>query len=207
MTPAQRIDREEFERDSADALQRALAYAKAKREAERNRVLKFIHGKAPAGNFSSNIKNSLGVFGRPARQYTVNGLTMSIDMWARHLGLTSSALLARKKRLGSYEAAIKAGSERLPNRVAQRITYNGQSLTIREWAEQLGVQTATIYRRMNSGHSPVEAIAMGVRKPANANDNTAPGVVSNFPASQGTGAGSTLQETPEITFSEKAKSQ
>jgi hypothetical protein len=34
-----------------------------------------------------------------------------------------------------------------------------------------------------------------------ANDN-ALGVVSNFWALQGTGAGSTLQETPEITFSE-----
>jgi len=209
MTPAQRIDREEFQRDSADALQRALAYAKAKREAERNRVLKCISGKAPSGSFSPNVKyQPRPLFGKPAKQYTVDGLTMSIESWAGHLGLSTATLYNRKKRLGSYEAAIQAGSERQPSRVAQRIAFDGKFLTVREWAEFFGIEIGVIYRRMSSGYSPTEAIAMGKSGPrgprpkaANANDNT-PGAVSNFPAIKGTGAGSTSQETPEITFSE-----
>ena len=38
------------------------------------------------------------------------------------------------------------------------ITYNGETLTVTEWAEKLGKNPKTIFNRLYSGWSPIEAI-------------------------------------------------
>ncbi|WP_320202370.1 hypothetical protein [Agrobacterium rosae] len=91
-----------------------------------------------------------------------------------------------------------------------RFEYDGKTLTIAEWSELSGVNAVTIRQRLRNGWAISRAIekadgrATRVRisgkRPARR-----PGVSSVFGRSKGTGGGSTLQETPNITFSGKAE--
>ncbi|MBY2941414.1 hypothetical protein HF264_17110 [Rhizobium leguminosarum] len=148
MTPAERarqIDKQEFETECKAARDRALAYANHCRQREQQRVQTWI-------GVTKNVVNKVNQlqFSDRAHRHTVNGESKTLVEWANVLGITPKALLRRRRRLGSMEAAVAfqpAG----------------------RWAKR-----------------------------------PAPGVSSNFAPSKGTGAGSTAQETPKITFSEKA---
>lgn len=148
MTPAERarqIDKEEFAAESQAARERAFAYSKHCRQREQQRVRAWM-------GITKNVVNKvnqLHVSDR-AHRHTVNGQTKTLVEWADVLGITPKALLGRRRKLGSMEAAIA-------------FQPTGR------WAKRPD-----------------------------------PGVVSNFAPSEGTGAGSTAQETPKITFSEKA---
>src|SRR5690606_31396623 len=80
-------------------------------------------------------------------------------------------------------------------------TVNGVSKTLRKWAEHAGVTYGTLFARLRSGRTLAEAIAMpkGQHRPKGA------GVSRDFKASMGTGAGSTLQATQNITSKETAQ--
>ena len=74
-------------------------------------------------------------------------------------------------------------------------TYRGQRWLIAELAEITGVPAQTIRKRLADGWTTEQALGMPTPKQRRA------GVVSNLPAFEGTGAGRTVQETPNITFS------
>jgi hypothetical protein len=148
MTPAEharQIDKQEFDADCKTARERAFNYAERCRQLEQQRVQAWMG----VTNTVIHKTSQLHVSDR-AHRHTVNGETKSLVQWANVLGITPNALLCRRRKLGSMEAAV-----------AFRPTGR--------WAR-----------------------------------HDAPGVASNFPPSEGTGAGSTAQETPKITFSEEA---
>ena len=143
MTPAEQsrqIDREEFEAESMAARQRAIAHAKACRKLEKQKVRAWMKADEPV--------EPTFVLGCKPTFHCVNGEYRTFEQWANYLGIKKKALLTRRHKLGSLEAAIAMGG---PQRPGKR-----------------------------------------------------PGVSSDFAPSKGTGAGSTAQETPKITFSEKA---
>ncbi|MBM3089253.1 hypothetical protein GFB56_00265 [Ensifer sp. T173] len=82
---------------------------------------------------------------------------------------------------------------------AHRHTVNGQTRTLIEWASIVGITPQALLHRRRKLGSMAAAIAF---QPTGRWAKPAPGVVSNLPTSKGTGAGSTAQESPEITFSE-----
>lgn len=101
-------------------------------------------------------------------------------------------------------------------------TFDGITKTIRQWSDHLGISDVTLTKRLRSGW-PLDRVFTaerfkGRRAPCAVGGNkldlsskgapnlTRPGVVDNFARFQGTGAGSTAQETFEITFSAKANS-
>lgn len=79
--------------------------------------------------------------------------------------------------------------------------FRGTRYTATELAELSGVPRGTLYQRLAHGWTIEQAVTV----PTIAQRRR--GVVSNFSTVSGTGAGSTAQETPEITFSEGANSR
>lgn len=75
--------------------------------------------------------------------------------------------------------------------------HDGKLMSLRDWAHHLGMPYQRLADRVRRNW-PIELVL------SRQNLKGRRGVVSNFEASEGTGAGSTAQETPEITFSEKA---
>jgi hypothetical protein len=148
MTPAdhaRQIDKEEFAAECKAARERAVAYTKHCRQLEQQRVRAWM---GVTKNVINKV-NQLHVSDR-AHRHAVDGETKTLVEWANVLGISPKALLCRRRKLGSMEAALAfqpAG----------------------RWAK-----------------------------------HPDPGVSPNFAPSEGTGAGSTAQETPKITFSEKA---
>lgn len=77
-------------------------------------------------------------------------------------------------------------------------TYRGQRWLVAELADITGIPAATITARIAAGWTVEQAVGTPTPKQRRA------GVLSNLPAFEGTGAGSTAQMTPNITFLEKA---
>jgi hypothetical protein len=110
---------------------------------------------------------------------------------------------------------------RPPASNAKFYTAFGKTLRLKEWAAETGISHYSIRTRLNLGWTVEDALTRKVQKHANAKErvaraaeaasttigqkahrpNAGPGVPSDFAPFEGTGAGSTLQETPNITFS------
>ncbi len=90
-----------------------------------------------------------------------------------------------------------------PNARRPAVMYEafGKAQSLGQWAREYGLVTGTIRTRLKLGWPLEDAL----RKPPNQMGKRAhrprPGVVLDFVLSEGTGAGSTSQETPNITFS------
>lgn len=93
-------------------------------------------------------------------------------------------------------APPKPRRERLPLGKPQRAF--GMSMTLRQWADYLGISLNTLYQRMHKTRSLEAAIAIGGLQPT----GRRPGVGRNLPALSGTGGGSTTQDFSEIEFSQ-----
>lgn len=74
-------------------------------------------------------------------------------------------------------------------------TYEGQRWLLTELAEISGVPRPTLHKRIMAGWTIEQAVTVPTPKQRRA------GVVSNLGAFSGTGGGSTLQESANITFS------
>lgn len=150
------------------------------------------------------------------RELTHEGITQPIREWALDYGIPTHLIRDRLRRGWTVEKAITtpmnvAPGERLMDRARRpsgasshrrRFEHAGRSLTVTQWAEHTGISYATLANRLRSGWPVGKALTKPVRRQSDQH----PGVVSNFPPVSGTGAGSTAQETPEITFSEEANS-
>lgn len=79
-------------------------------------------------------------------------------------------------------------------------SFRGTRYTTRELAQMSGIAPDTLRHRLALGWTVEQA--MTVPTPAQRRR----GGVSNFDVFSGTGAGTTAQEMPEITFSEEANS-
>ncbi|MDX0538483.1 hypothetical protein GOC59_02520 [Sinorhizobium medicae] len=204
MTPAERArmtDREEFAAECAAIRQRAFAYVKQRREDTRKEIANWLSRepvkltfkpRVPKVNPAPAPKPAVPSIPSPkpiveAKRVTVNGLSLTRREWAYHLGITYNALNTRISRLGSLEAAVRHQSARRSG-----VTVAGMTMSITEWADYIGMSRTTLYDRIKSGTAET-VIASLLADP--------PGVVLNFGPFEGTGAGGTAQETPNITFS------
>jgi hypothetical protein len=195
MTPAERarlIDKQEFEAECRAALERALAYSKQCRDDERRKVNVYL-GKTETAPVIRSASISPDY-----TKHTIDGQSRTTLEWARYLGITIRALLWRCQTRGSLEAAVAMGGAHPPGRKPSLIEFEGTERTIKQWAELSGLEPVTIHNRLRQGWSVREALT----SPSGARRGR-PGVSSNFAGSKGTGAGSTVQETPNITFSEE----
>ncbi len=195
MTPADRarlIDKQEFEAECRAIRERALSYAAAKRQAERARFKSWLGRSVEPDVIRPGLKP-----GRKSQTLTLNGVTKTLSEWSICTGLAINTIRSRLRLGFPIEEALRPG--KLTN-AGTLHTVNGESRTLREWAAHIGIRYEALIARMNKGRTLAEALAMpkgsGRRKP---------GVVSNFPAFEGTGAGSTAQEIPEMDFSEKVR--
>lgn len=74
--------------------------------------------------------------------------------------------------------------------------FRGVRYTTTELADMSGIPATTVYQRIMRGWTVEQAVC--IPSP----EQIKRGVVFNFPPFEGTGAGSTAQEIPEITFSQ-----
>lgn len=157
----------------------------------------------------------------PAVAHTIGGRTMTTRQWAAHFGVSYNALNQQVFRLGSLEAAVarydrvrknaNAPDRAQPTREhfdAKLITFNGETLTVDQWAARIGMNPKTLDCRLNRW--PVDRALtepLHGHRSRHREHRTRPGVVINLHPLLGTGVGSTAQEIPEITFSDSEVSQ
>lgn len=77
---------------------------------------------------------------------------------------------------------------------AKLYTAFGHTRTLKEWASETGMSANTILNRLNMGWTLEDALTRAVQ------EHRKPGVVLDFAPSEGTGAGSTAQETLNLSF-------
>ncbi len=125
------------------------------------------------------------------RAYERVGMTereARIDQWIK-----------RKEPKGSMRPRYVRNAVRNANRAhaanAKPYTAFGHTRTLTEWATETGMSRNTIRNRLTIGWTLEDALTRAVQS------HRKPGVVSDFAPSDGTGAGSTAQETPNLTFS------
>ncbi|RWI22047.1 hypothetical protein [Mesorhizobium sp.] len=134
-----------------------------------------------------NGKASFNRRGRPAKLYTFNGASKSLSRWSNDTGIKLATLVRRMKQGATIELALTAKDRERPKKLH---TIDGVSKSLAQWADHAGVRYNTLIARLGKGRTLAEAVAMSR------------GVVSNLPASVGTGGGSLAQEGTNIGISE-----
>lgn len=96
-----------------------------------------------------------------------DGKRMCVVDWAKYLGVNHKTLEARLRR---YKWSVeRALTEPFDNtRLCRMITFNGETLPIRQWEIRTGISTKTIKRRLAKGWTiesalTVEPAKMGLR--------------------------------------------
>lgn len=85
--------------------------------------------------------------------YTSNGITKPAQQWAEELGVNVSTLHERVARWGvdiGVSAPKKTAGERS---TAIRITYDGKTQSLSQWAKELGLRYSTVVYRYHAGKS------------------------------------------------------
>lgn len=99
----------------------------------------------------------------PADLLTYDGTTQPIAEWALDYGIPADLIIERLKQGQSIEAAITTMMPFAPEKPrhdgrAHVYTHDGETLTIREWAERTGIARATLTQRLARGMPIAEAI-------------------------------------------------
>ena len=89
-----------------------------------------------------------------------NGHQFTLPQWATKLGLPYNTFAQRVHRYG-IDRAIAMGTKRLrgSTQTPKRFTYNGETLSIREWAKRIGITPETLRQRINT-HGIERALTM-----------------------------------------------
>lgn len=111
---------------------------------------------------------------------------------------------ATKPHIAKLSTVPARKTRKITKIVDRRITHDGQTHTIAQWSKRTGVPVTNIGARLNQGWSVERALTQPIGR-RNRSFNR-PGVVSNFRGSEGTGVGTSAQDTPKITFSEREAS-
>jgi hypothetical protein len=145
---------------------------------------------------------------------THDGVTQSVNEWALDYGIPAELIRTRLRRGWPVDRAITETMPFVPgakladdcpakgrafgaNKVLE---HGGLALTLEQWAERQGMTYAALAFRLRNGWPIHQALTTPPRRSPS---KRRPGVVSNFATFAGTGGGSTAEERPEITFSEK----
>lgn len=179
MTPAERarqIDKEEFAAECAAIRQRAYDLLARQRPEKPKNMMRGL-----------------------ARLYEARGEMRTLREWSEITGISITTL---NTRINVYDWPVeRAVSEKIGpfGRRGKEYTVNGETRSVSQWAKLAGISCSVAYTRIASGW-PIEA-ALTLPKGSARPTSGAPGVPSDFGPSKGTGAGSTAQETPNLTFS------
>lgn len=104
---------------------------------------------------------------RRTHYLTYNGQTKSLTDWADEMQMSRSALDARiNQRRWDVEKALTTEVKTVAR--PYYLTYNGQTKSITEWANEVGISKGTLRRRINIlGWSVEKALTTKVRKQSN----------------------------------------
>ncbi len=130
---------------------------------------------------------------KDAKTYCHDGKALTINEWSDLTGLKIVTIRARLRSGWDIAKALTAPADRAVSRP--------KPMSRAELAREGGVEPRTVESRLRRGW-PLELALIeppGARMGRFAHGR--PGVSSDFAPSKGTGAGTTLQETPNITFS------
>jgi hypothetical protein len=168
MTPeeAREIDRLEFEADCRAVRERVFARIAERHGAERARVLRWVGNERPRAST------------RPSWPYAPKSAAAKPAITGDVIQPIPPPPLPRSRFRPS-----------LPRSVGTL------SMTLREWADHLGITYNSLNQRIHKLGSLEAAVAEGGPK-------RRPGVVANFPEPVGTGGGPTTQDFTEIEFSQ-----
>lgn len=91
------------------------------------------------------------------RLYEIDGVAHTLREWSAITGIEYHTLYMRMKR---YGMTIHEAIEKSPRRVGipKYITANGETLTVKAWAERLGLAYNTIHDRIRRGYSEERAV-------------------------------------------------
>ena len=112
---------------------------------------------APVGERSPGPPAGTEAPGPPSPMLTIAGETRRASAWAREHGV-SRGLLSQRVAQGWSLLRAATTPPAPPESTAKRIAVDGEALTVREWAERLGVGRAVIYQRLRAGWSPEDAV-------------------------------------------------
>ncbi|MCF6370978.1 hypothetical protein LXM96_19270 [Rhizobium sp. TRM95001] len=153
------------------------------------------------------------------------GISQAVSEWALDYGITPGIIIARLQSGVSVADAITTpmrvgfAGQRLPKFHKQQIgrlkvrpnatkanlhVHDGRSLTLGQWAKAYGMTKGTLRSRLRGGWTLEEALTTPIRPLRKADTGMTAegaGVSADFAPFEGTGAGSTAQETPNLTFS------
>ncbi|MGB3536869.1 MAG: hypothetical protein WBA42_01785 [Mesorhizobium sp.] len=199
MTPAEHarlIEQQELEAERTAIRERALRLVEQRRQEDRRKVENWIGKPQPAP--SSRRPPSCS---RPSKRYMLNGEAKTMTELTQIAGVSASTL---KRRLASGMSIEDAVTMRARNHT-RFYEINGVSKSLKQWADHIGIACEALIGRTRRGRTLAEAVAMGGPIPRGRKARR--GVSSDFVPFEGTGAGSTLQAIPEITFSEQAENR
>lgn len=139
-----------------------------------------------------------------------DGVSLTLRGWAERTGTPYRLIVDRMRR--GYPIGIAIGNSfgrkgynppdyqpSRPSKIATRQpnarlhTFNGMTMTVAEWAVHLGISHAALRVRITRRGSLAEALCMP--------KGTYPGEGFDFGPLEGTGGGSTAQESAQIDFS------
>ena len=97
--------------------------------------------------------------GRLSKQmYTIDGRTQSITDWCREYGVPSGTVYYRITKLGmSLEEALKHERMRRSGRKGVKVTIDGETFTVAEWAKRLYIHKTSIYKYAERNNCDVDA--------------------------------------------------
>jgi hypothetical protein len=202
MTPAEYarlIEQQELEAERIAIRERALRLVEQRRQEDRRKVENWIGKPQPAP--SSRRPPSLTPSLSPSKRYMLNGEAKTMSELTQIADVSVSTL---KRRLASGMTVSHAVTMRARNHT-RFYEINGVSKSLMQWADHIGIAYEALIGRMRRGRTLAEAVAMGGPIPRGRKRRR--GVSSNFVPFEGTGAGSTLQAIPDITFSEQAENR
>ena len=93
------------------------------------------------------------------RLYEMNGETHTLREWSKISGIGYNTLYMRIYRTGmTIQQAVSKPPR--PIRIVGAITANGETHTVAEWADIIGVKPRRIYERIERGYSPEQAVTL-----------------------------------------------
>lgn len=161
----------------------------AKKTAERNKICKRIHGGTAGENgrlynvYRGMIKRCYLKSNNAYRNYGGRGITVcdewrgqhgfeNFQEWAFATGYNSGApkgdcTLDRINADGDYEPSncrwVDAKAQGNNRRDNHCLTYNGETHTVTEWAEKIGMKPVTLFQRLRKGWTVEKALTQPLR--------------------------------------------
>lgn len=122
-------------------------------------LIAMVDARVAAGLPAKPSKASLKAKAEPQR-YEFQGERLTLPEWSKRTGISHTALRARLNAGWPLARALTEpvvmGSCGKPHshREARRITFEGKTMTVREWAEATGISYQTLHARLEA-HWPV----------------------------------------------------